>query len=90
VLLSSLTPGRCFTFDAPQAPFDEERPSEKLTAARSILSPEVAWKVLASVGEEVEAENARGDVQRFSGHLKVTELPRQGWDRLASRTRGSN
>ncbi|HRE88681.1 MAG TPA: hypothetical protein PK095_06020 [Myxococcota bacterium] len=88
VLLSTLTPGRCFTLVEPIASFDEDEPGDRLAASRSILTPEMAWKYLQIVDGEVEAENALLDVRRFPTTTKVSELPRQGWDRLAERVRG--
>lgn len=98
VLLSSLTPGRCFTLVEPVADvelpargaaiFDENEPGDRLSASRSILTPEVAWKYNAMVDGEVECENALGDIRRFVLNSKVSELPRQGWDRLSERVRG--
>jgi hypothetical protein len=90
VLLSSLTQGRCFTFEVPTTPFDEERPGEKLAAAKSILTPEAAWKIVGVTAGEFDAVNASGETKRFEGNLKVTELPREGWDRLAARVRGAD
>lgn len=88
VLLSTLTPGRCFTLVEPVADFDENDPADRLSAARSILTPEAAWKYLQVIDGEVEAENALGDIRRFATSSKVSELPRQGWDRLSERIRG--
>lgn len=88
VLLSTLTPGRCFTLVEPITSFDEDEPGDRLAASRSILTPEMAWKYLQIIDGEVEAENALLDVRRFATTTKVSELPRQGWDRLAERVRG--
>ncbi len=88
VLLSTLTPGRCFTLAEPVADFDENEVGDRLLAARSILVPEAAWKYVQVIDGEVESENAMGDVRRFALGSKVSELPRQGWDRLSERVRG--
>lgn len=88
VLLSTLTPGRCFTLVDPPADFDEDDRGERVVGGRSILTPEVAWKIGAIEEQEVEAENALGETRRFDKGAHVVELPRQGWDRLASRVRG--
>ncbi len=88
VLLSSLTPGRCFTLVEPVADFDENEPGDRLSASRSILTPESAWRYNAVQDGEVECENALGDLRRFALSSKVSELPRQGWDRLSERVRG--
>lgn len=88
VLLSTLTPGRCFTLVEPPSEFDEDERGERVTGGRSILTPEVAWKITSLSGAEAEAENALGESQRFETGTRVVELPRQGWDRLATRVRG--
>lgn len=87
VLLSSLTPGRCFTLTEPITEFDEDEPGDRLAASRGVLGPEAVWKYLQLVEGEIEAENALGEVSRFAGSKKVSELPRQGFDRLAERVR---
>jgi hypothetical protein len=69
--------------------FDEDDRGDRLTSARSILTPEVAWKInQATAPSEIEAENAMGDVRKFETATKVVELPRSGWDRLSARVRG--
>ncbi len=89
VLLSSLTPGRCFTLLESPSEFDEDDRGDRLKSARSILTPEVAWKInQAAAPNEIEAENALGDVRKFETGTKVVELPRSGWDRLSARVRG--
>ncbi|MBL8787898.1 MAG: hypothetical protein JNJ59_23580 [Deltaproteobacteria bacterium] len=88
VLLSSLSPGRCFTLVEPPAEFDEDDRAERVTGAQSILTPEVAWKINAIEGSDFDAESAIGETQHFVGSTRVVELPRQGWDRLAARVRG--
>lgn len=88
VLLSTLTPGRCFTMDEPSSEFDEDDRGERVLGGRSILTPEVAWKIINIAGAEAEAENALGESRRFETGTRVVELPRQGWDRLATRVRG--
>lgn len=90
VLLSSLTVGRCFTVAEQPAEFDEDERAAGLGAMRSIIVPEEAWRVTAVVGDEAECENALADVKRFPVKTKVTEIPRQGWDRLAARVRGAD
>lgn len=88
VLLSALTPGRCFTLVEPPSEFDEDDRGERVVGGRSILTPEVAWKIGVIEGNECEAENAIGETRRFELSTRVVELPRQGWDRLATRVRG--
>jgi hypothetical protein len=88
VLLSTLTPGRCFTLVEPPVSYDEDDRGERVVGGRSILTPEVAWKIGVIEEVEVEAENALGEVRRFDKGSRVVELPRQGWDRLAARVRG--
>lgn len=88
VLLSTLTPGRCFTLVEPPSEFDEDDRGERIVGGRSILTPEVAWKIGEITDGEAEAENALGEVRRFEIATRVVELPRQGWDRLAARVRG--
>ena len=88
VLLSTLTPGRCFTLVEPPSEFEEDDRGERVVGGRSILTPEVAWKISSIEGTEAEAENALGEVRRFELAARVVELPRQGWDRLATRVRG--
>ena len=88
VLLSSLTPGRCFSLAEPVADFDENEAGDRLLASRSVLGPEAAWKYVQVIEGEVECENALGDIRRFAPTSKVSELPRQGWDRLSERVRG--
>lgn len=88
VLLSTLTPGRCFTLVEPPSEFEEDEAAERVTAGRSILTPEVAWKILTIQGTQAETENALGETKSFETNQKVVELPRQGWDRLATRVRG--
>ncbi len=88
VLLSTLTPGRCFTLVEPPSEFDEDDRGERVVGGRSILTPEVAWKVVSLEGDKCEAENALGEAGQFDPGTRVVELPRQGWDRLATRVRG--
>lgn len=88
VLLSTLTPGRCFTLVEPPSEFDEDDRGERVVGGRAILTPEVAWKIINLTGAEADAENALGEAQRFATDTRVVELPRQGWDRLATRVRG--
>ena len=57
VLLSTLSPGRCFTLVEPPTEFDEDDRGERVVGGRSILTPEVAWKISAIEGDEAEAEN---------------------------------
>lgn len=88
VLLSSLTVGRCFTVAESPAEFEEDERGLGLGAMRTIVVPEEAWRVNQTIGEEVEVENALADIKRFPLKMKVTEIPRQGWDRLVQRFRG--
>ena len=88
VLLSTLTPGRCFTLVEPPAEFEEDDRAERVVGSRSILTPELAWKILTVAGGQVESENALGEAKSFETSTRVVELPRQGWDRLATRVRG--
>jgi len=88
VLLSTLTPGRCFTLVEPPSEFDEDDHAERVVGGRSILTPEVAWKILTITGALAETENALGESKSFETSMRVVELPRQGWDRLATRVRG--
>jgi hypothetical protein len=88
VLLSSLTVGRCFTVAESSAEFSEEERAGGLGATRTIMVPDDAWRVVAAVGEEVEAESATAETKRFPARMKVVEIPRQGWDRLVERVRG--
>ncbi len=88
VLLSSLTPGRCFTLVEPPSEFEEDEHAERVVGGRSILTPEVAWKILTIGADTAECENALGESGNFETPTKVVELPRQGWDRLAARVRG--
>jgi len=88
VLLSTLTPGRCFALVEPPAELDEDDHGKRLVEGRSILTPEFAWRIVTVESAEAEAENALGDSRRFDLKTRVVELPRQGWDRLAARVRG--
>lgn len=88
VLLSTLSPGRCFTLTEPQPDLDEDDEGERVTTAREIIVPEAAWKVNTVTAAEVQAENALGDDKTFALTTKVVELPRQGFDRLSARVRG--
>lgn len=88
VPLSTLSSGRCFTLVEPPSEFDEDDRGERVVGARSILTPEVAWKVVGMEGGTCEAENALGESGQFGTDTRVVELPRQGWDRLATRVRG--
>jgi len=87
VLLSALTPGRCFTLSEPPSAFEEDETAERTVAGRSILTPELAWKILTIQGAQAETENALGEKKSFATSERVVELPRQGWDRLATRVR---
>ncbi len=90
VLLSSLTVGRCFTVAESPAEFEEDERAAGLGAMRTIVVPEEAWRIVQTVGDEAECENALADVRRFPLKTKVTEIPRQGWDRLVQRFRGGS
>lgn len=87
VLLSSLTVGRCFTLAESPAEYAEDERAAGLGALRTIIVPEEAWRVVQTVGDEVEAESATAEVRRFPAKLKVVEIPRQGWERLVERVR---
>ena len=88
VLLSTLTPGRCFTLSEPMSIAEEDEGGERLSTAREVIVPESAWKIGDPTGGDIEAENALGDTRTFAPTTKVIELPRQGYDRLAARVRG--
>lgn len=88
VLLSTLTPGRCFTLVEPPSQFEEDDQAKRVVAGQSILTPDAAWKILSIQGAQFESENALGEAKTFEANLRVVELPRQGWDRLATRVRG--
>lgn len=86
VLLSSLSVGRCFTIDAPPTEI-EEKAAEKGTEVRRaglILSPKNAWKVTGEEGDDLVAESAAGEKKTFAGDTKVVEIPRQGYEKLAT------
>jgi len=85
VLLSSLTVGRCFTVAEQPAEYEEDERAAGLSAMRSIVVPEEAWKIIGVTADEIVAENAMQETQNFVPKLKVSEIPRQGWDRLAER-----
>lgn len=89
VLLSTLTAGRCFTLTDPPSDLDEDDDGERVKTGREIVVPEAAWKVTGSADGEVQAENALGEERSFPVATKVVELPRQGFDRLAARVRGT-
>jgi len=61
VLLSTLTPGRCFTLVEPPSEFEEDDRAERVVGSRSILTPEVAWKILTVEGGQAECEHAIGE-----------------------------
>lgn len=84
VLLDSLGVGRCFTLEVLPGGSDEPGATEVKRSA-PILPPEAAWKVVGAEGGEVQAESATGERRAFASDLKVVEIPRQGFDRLAAR-----
>lgn len=85
VLLNSLGVGRCFTLDVPPGGSEEPSASE-VKRSTPILAPEAAWKVVGEEeGGQVPAESAAGERRSFPADLKVVEIPRQGFDQLASR-----
>ena len=88
VLLSTLTPGRCFTLAETPPDVDEDMENDRLTTAREIIVPEAAWRMVSVEADGIQAESALGDERTFPPTLKVVELPRQGYDRLAARVRG--
>lgn len=83
VHLSSLTVGRCFRLPKPPSVAEGATPGAVITA-RSVMAPEHVWKV-CEAGFEVIAENAAGKRKGFPATTKVVELPREGFERLASR-----
>lgn len=85
VLLSSLTVGRCFTVAEQPADYEEDERAAGLATMRSVIAPEEAWRVSEVGAEEIVAENALQEEQRFAPKLKVSEIPRQGWERLVER-----
>ena len=83
VYLSSLSIGRCFTLVTP--PGEAESESKGATVSRSLLSPQDAWKVKEETDVGFLAVNAQGEEQEFTGEIKVVEIPREGYEKLASR-----
>ena len=84
VYLSSLTVGRCFTL--PVDPIPTEETPATLTKSESILPPDAAWKVTAADDAELTAHSASGEDKTFAADTKVVEIPRQGYERLVSRS----
>lgn len=86
VLLSSLSPGRCFTLANPPETLEEAEGAKRLQTGRSILAPEAVWKLVVGDGAAgVDAQNARGEANGFDPTTLVVEVPRQGFDRLVQR-----
>ena len=84
VLLSSLTVGRCFTLAVEPGGNAEDAPGGSMHAS-PVLKPEDAWKVVGEDGGAFQAESASGSAQSFPADSEVVEIPRQGYDKLASR-----
>jgi hypothetical protein len=80
--LSSLSVGRCFTLPTEAEGSAEERP-DGVTRTGTILSSSHAWKV-TDMGDQVSATSASGEGQSFGLETEVVEIPRQGYDKLAS------
>ncbi len=83
VLLSSLTVGRCFTLALEPGGTTEESP-KSARRGDSIVTPESAWKVVDVSEEATQAQNAKGEEQSFAPGSEVVEIPRQGFERLAT------
>lgn len=84
VTLDTLAVGRCFTLALEPGGSTEER-SDDARRSDPILSPEDAWKVTGEHGDELQAQNAKGEARSFASSTEVVEIPRQGFDRLAAR-----
>lgn len=86
VLLESLTVGRCFTLPIdPPAPQPGGASPDTLRTAVPVLEPAQAWKVTGDAEGGVAAVSAAGAEQTFAADTEVVEIPRQGYDTLASR-----
>ena len=85
VLLSGLTTGRCFTLP-PREPTLDEKP-KSVGRSDPILAPAEAWRVTSDEDESVNAVNALGETRAFPRDQKVFEIPRQGFDKLAERSK---
>lgn len=92
VYLSSLTAGRCFTVAPSEASSETHGPEQagdkaRLQHGRAMMSPENAFKVLGPAEQdgEISVENALGAQSTLSARTKVVEIPREGFERLASR-----
>lgn len=85
VHVSSLSVGRCFTISPEDAePVETTESAEAATVSRSVMNADNAWKVTAG-GDPVSATNARGESREFAANTLVSEIPRQGFDRMAER-----
>lgn len=85
VLLSGLTTGRCFTLPPREPVIDEN--ARKVGRSDAILAPADAWRITGDEDGSVQAVNALGETRAFPADSKVFEIPRQGFDKLAERSK---
>lgn len=57
----------------------------KAVMARRVMTADAVWKVTA-VSDQISAENARGETRDFPPSTAVSEIPRQGFDRMVERS----
>lgn len=92
VLLGSLGVGRCFTLpvepgvlESQTQAADKSEDASKARIAKSILPAGDAWKITDTSDEGLACVSAGGEERSFPSETEVVEIPRQGFDTLASR-----
>ena len=84
VQLESLSVGRCFTMPVEPGP-PEDGPADGIRKAVPVVDPADAWRVTDDAEAGFAAVSATGEEKTFAVDTEVVEIPRQGYDKLASR-----
>ena len=84
VPLGSLSVGRCFTLPTePGAAAAGD--AAKVRVATSVLAPADAWKITDLDEASAACTSASGEERSFPTATEVVEIPRQGYETLATR-----
>ncbi len=87
VLLSSLTPGRCFTLPTPPPEPAESAGATSVRHAATSVTADRAFRVVGPRDGGIAVVTAEGKESVLGKDAEVVEIPREGYERLVERAR---